>query len=98
MCEKAQESCIKFIKKYREDFSRNTSGELVKNIEDVFSRLLVSSDSMMSSIRKLFSKPLRALNPEVIKLLKVPTEDSLKPSILASSSSEESVDSSDEEH
>lgn len=39
---------------------------------DVFNRLLVTSDPIISSIRKLPQKPLKELGHEVIELLKPP--------------------------
>ncbi|KAK4872369.1 hypothetical protein RN001_014398 [Aquatica leii] len=51
MSEEAQESCNKFIKQYRQDFARKCSR--TKTMEDVFQRLLVASDPVISSIQKL---------------------------------------------
>ena len=70
MSEEAQESCNKFIKRYREDFARKCSR--VKNMEDVFRRFLVASDLLISSLRKLSSKNLKSLLPEAIELLAFP--------------------------
>lgn len=70
MSEEAQESCNKFIKKYRQDFARKSSR--IKNMEDVFQRLLVSSDPLISSLRKLPKKQLKALESEAVALLKPP--------------------------
>jgi hypothetical protein len=49
--EEAQESCNKFIKRFREDFARKCSRE--KNLRDVFQRLLITSDPYISSFRKI---------------------------------------------
>jgi hypothetical protein len=54
LSEDAQEARNKDIKRYREDFSRKCSRE--KPMEDVFYRLMVTSDPYISSIRKLPQK------------------------------------------
>lgn len=51
MSEDAQESCNKYIKRYREDFARKCSR--TKSMEDLFLRLLVASDPYISSLKKL---------------------------------------------
>lgn len=89
MSEEAQESCNKFIKKYRQDFARKCSR--VKNMEDVFQRLLVSSDPLISSLRKLPAKQLKALDLEAVELLKAPSSE-------IQGSDDESAHSSDEEY
>lgn len=95
MSKKAQESCNKYIKKYRQEFARKSSR--IKNMEDVFYRLLVSSDPLITSIRKLTTKKIKTLDSEAIKLLKAPTyNDSNVISPLQSS--EEECYSSDEEY
>ena len=48
MSEDAQESCNKFIKRFREDFARKFSRE--KNMEDIFLRLTLMSDPFISSM------------------------------------------------
>ena len=70
MSEDAQESSNKYIKRFREDFSRKNSR--VKTMEDVFLRLLVSSDPYISSLRKLPKKKLNCFLPEAINLLMSP--------------------------
>lgn len=71
MSEEAQESCNKFFKIYRERFSRKNYRK--KTMEDVFRRFLVCSDPLISSCRKLRSKPLKSLSKDVISLLKMPS-------------------------
>jgi hypothetical protein len=70
LSEEAQESCNKFIKKYRVDNARKCSR--TSNIEDVFKRLLVVSDPLISNHRKLPQKKIRSLSAEAIQLLKEP--------------------------
>jgi hypothetical protein len=67
LSEEAQESCNKFIKKYRVDNARKCSR--TSNIEDVFKRLLVVSDPLISNHRKLPQKKIRSLSAEAIQLL-----------------------------
>lgn len=67
MSEEAQESCNKDIKKFRENFARKCDRE--KNVEDVFRRLLITSDPIISSLRKLPKKKLHSLSPDAIELL-----------------------------
>ena len=61
MSEEAQESCNKYIKRFREDFAREC--DRTKNLESVFHRLLVSSDPLIPSLRKLPPKKLKSLSP-----------------------------------
>ncbi|KAK7791956.1 hypothetical protein R5R35_004579 [Gryllus longicercus] len=89
MSEEAQESCNKFIKQYRQDFARKCTR--VKNMEDVFQRLLVASDPVISSIRKLPKKKLKALDAEAVRLLKAPSYE-------APSSDDDSAHPSDDEY
>ncbi|XP_043262527.1 uncharacterized protein LOC122403220 [Colletes gigas] len=51
LSEDAQETLNKYIKRFREDFSRKMSR--MKTVEDVFFRLLIASDPYISSLRKL---------------------------------------------
>lgn len=84
MSEDAQESTNKYIKKNRSDFSRKFSR--TKTMEDVFSRLLLTSDPYISSLRKLPAKKMRSLLPEAIQLLTAPSvSTSEESSSLASS-------------
>ena len=70
LSEEAQEARNKDIKKYRKDFSRKCSR--VKTMEDVFKRLLVTSDPYVSSIRKLPQKKMKSLTKEATGLLLSP--------------------------
>ena len=83
MSEEAQESCNKFIKKFRQDFSRKCSR--TKTMEDVFCRLLVTSDPLISSLQKVPAKKMRSLSPEAIELL---NEPSIKQAVPALSTDE----------
>lgn len=89
MSEEAQESCNKYIKRFREDFSRKC--DRIKNMEDFFCRLLVTSDPIISSLRKLPPKKLRSLSPYAVELL-------IPPSVTESSqiSSNNTSDASDD--
>lgn len=89
MSEEAQESCNKYIKRFREDFSRKC--DRIKNMEDIFCRLLVTSDPIISSLRKLPPKKLRSLSPYAVELL-------IPPSVTESSqiSSNNTSDASDD--
>lgn len=71
MSEEAKESCNKYIKRFREDFSRKC--DRIKNMEDIFCRLLVTSDPIISSLRKLPPKKLRSLSPYAVELLISPS-------------------------
>ncbi|XP_071576607.1 uncharacterized protein [Temnothorax nylanderi] len=71
LSEDAQETQNKDIKRYREDFSRKCSR--AKTMEDIFNRLMVSSDPYISSIRKLPQKKLKSLSREAVELLLSPT-------------------------
>lgn len=71
MSEDAQESTNKYIKKNRSEFARKFSR--TKTMEDVFSRLLLTSDPYVSSLRKLPGKKMRLLLPEAIQLLTAPS-------------------------
>ena len=42
-------------------------------MEDVFCRLLVTSDPLISSLRKVPAKKMRSLSPEAIELLNEPS-------------------------
>ncbi|XP_071635291.1 uncharacterized protein [Temnothorax longispinosus] len=97
MSEDAQESCHKYFKIFREDFSRKYSR--TKTMDDIFSRFLVSSDPYLSSCRQLPLKQLRSLSSDAITLLLPPTvkhgkiED--KEEII--STSEDSTDATNED-
>lgn len=97
LSEDAQEARNKDIKRYREDFSRKCSR--VKTMEDVFHRLLVTSDPYISSIRKLPQKNLKSLSPEAVGMLLAPTvnaaadqfgnTNAIEPDLAADTSSED---------
>lgn len=70
LSEEAQESCNKYIKKSRQDYARKCSR--LSNMEDVLNRLLIMSDPLICSFRKLPKKKLRCLSSEAIALLKEP--------------------------
>jgi len=70
LSEEAQEARNKDIKRFREDFSRKCSREAT--MQDVFNRLLITSDPYISSVRKLQQKPLKSLALEAIDLLTPP--------------------------
>lgn len=67
MSEEAQESCNKHIKNFRENYARKCDRS--KNITDVFQRLLITSDPVISSLRKLPKKKLKLLSRDAIDLL-----------------------------
>lgn len=67
MSEEAQESCNKYIKNYRENFARKFSR--AKNLEDVFLRLLVNSDPIISTLRTSPAKKSLPLLPKALNLL-----------------------------
>jgi hypothetical protein len=60
----------KDIKKYREGLSRKCSR--IKNVNDVFNRLLVSSDPFISSLRQLPQKNIKHIHPEVLEIILPP--------------------------
>lgn len=70
MSEEAQESCNKYIKKFRQDFTRKTSR--TSTMEDLIHRLLLTSDPHISSIRKLLGKSKNSLSDDAIELLLAP--------------------------
>ncbi|KAK5642678.1 hypothetical protein RI129_008845 [Pyrocoelia pectoralis] len=61
MFEEAQESCNKYIKRFREDYARKYSR--IKTMEDVSFGLLVASDPYISSLRRLPQQSKRSLSP-----------------------------------
>ena len=71
LSEEAQEARNKDIKNFRLNFARKTSRQ--DNLQDVFNRLLVSSDPVISSLRKTLPyKSNKPLLPEAVALLKEP--------------------------
>lgn len=67
LSEDAQESTNKLIKQNRLSFSRKISR--VTNIEDVFRRLLATTDPFISTHRKPATKKLKSLLPDAVALL-----------------------------
>ena len=67
LSEDAQEARNKDIRRYRENFSRKYSRE--KTMQDVFYRLLASSDPIISSLQNYELKAGKPLPPEVSDLL-----------------------------
>lgn len=83
LSEEAQEAQNKNFKKYRENFSRKCSRE--KCLEDIFNFMLISSDPLITSLRKMPKKPLKHFPTEVLQLI-------IPPNISVSHSSIESID------
>lgn len=74
MSEEAQESQHKNVRKYRRDFTRKCTRE--KCNDDLFRRLLLSSDPLISLTRKLPPKSTEPISADVHKMLcepKIPT-------------------------
>ena len=67
MSEEAHESCNKLIKKFRKDFSRKSNRQQTMN--DVFLRLLIMSDPIVSSFYKVPMKKIKSLSAEATQLL-----------------------------
>jgi hypothetical protein len=67
LSEEAQESRNKDIKRYRESYSRKSSRININT--DIFQRLLLSSDPLISSFRKVDKHNIKKLLPEVEDLL-----------------------------
>nr|XP_047134584.1 uncharacterized protein LOC124812267 isoform X1 [Hydra vulgaris] len=72
LSENAQELTNKLIKQYRLGFSRKFLR--VKTMEDVFRRLLATTDPYISSLRKSTPKKMKTLLPEAVALLVPVTE------------------------
>ena len=73
--EEAQEARNKDFKSYRENFSRKTSRKATNT--DLINRLLVSSDPVISSLRKSTSHQTnhKAFPSDVLQLLKQSSND-----------------------
>lgn len=67
MSEDAQEARNKDIKKYRESFARKHSR--TATMEDIFNRLLLTSDPYISSMGKEYPKKGKSLSPEALQML-----------------------------
>ena len=73
MSEDAQESRNKDFRQYREHFTRKISRE--QNNEDLFHRLLITSDPFISSLRKPKLRSRIPLGASILKLLITPSGD-----------------------
>lgn len=71
LSEEAQEARNKDNRRYREFFTRKTSR--IDTNTDLLNRLLISSDPFISSLRLKMKRKRSPLNPDVLKLLSVPT-------------------------
>lgn len=71
LSEDAQEARNKDIRRYRENFSRKFTHE--KTMWDMFNRLLVSSDPLISSLQPRKADDGKPLPPEVSELLLAPS-------------------------
>jgi hypothetical protein len=71
LSKEAQESRNKDLKYFRSSHARKISRS---STDDVFNLLLVSSDPLISSLRKLPKKATKTYLPEALKLLDVPKE------------------------
>lgn len=76
LSEEAQEARNKEIKKFREGFSRKSSR--TKSNEDVFRRLLITSDPIITSLRSLPKKKILKFSSEALNLLQAPTQIELR--------------------
>jgi hypothetical protein len=72
LSEEAQEYRNKNLKYFRSSHSRKISRPLAN--QDVFNLLLVSSDPVISSLRKLPKRATETYLPEALKLLDLPKE------------------------
>lgn len=68
LSEEAQESRNKDLKKYRELYTRKLSR--ISTNQDLLNRLLISSDPLISSLRKLPQKKISSLSSDILFLLK----------------------------
>ncbi|KAJ4440359.1 hypothetical protein ANN_08498 [Periplaneta americana] len=70
LSEEVQEARNKEFKKYREGFSRKVSR--TKTNEDVLNVLLISSDPIIFSLRKMPKKKVTQFDKEVLDMLRAP--------------------------
>lgn len=77
LSEEAQESRNKDLKKYREMHTRKLSR--VHGNQDLLNRFLISSDPLITSLRKLPQKKSSSLSSDVLALLKEPPIKSEEP-------------------
>lgn len=89
LSEDAQEALNKGIKSIRENFSRKCSRSIT--MEDFWNRLVVTSDSYISSIRKLRQEKIRSLSVEAVVLLTPPT-------IISSTTADNNFEFDDDSH
>lgn len=75
LSEEAQEAKNKDIRRFREHHTRKSSK--IKNNEDVFKRLLLSSDPYLSSFHPNIEKQRNVMEPEVLSLLLVQQEEAV---------------------
>ncbi|PZC85997.1 hypothetical protein B5X24_HaOG214362 [Helicoverpa armigera] len=71
LSEEAQEAKNKDNRRYREFFTRKTTR--IDTNTDLLNRLLISSDPFISSLRLIIKRKRSFLDPDVLKLLSVPT-------------------------
>lgn len=72
--EDAQEVRNKDIRHYREHFARKNSREAT--MQDIFNRLLITSDPLISSLTKNHLRKSKSLTPAALELLSVRTDNS----------------------
>lgn len=66
LSEEAQEARNKDIKKYRENFSRKCARD--KTMEDVFQRLMITSDPFISSFGNHLKKQMKSFSPQAMAM------------------------------
>lgn len=72
LSEEAQESVNKEFKRIRRDLSRKTSR--ISSNTDIFNTLMVSSDPIISTIRRKPQKKIKTLSEDAVQLLKPPAD------------------------
>lgn len=90
LSEEAQESRNKDFKNYREHHSRKSSRENTNR--DIFNSFLLSSDPIITSMRKLPEKQEQHIPIEALSLLKAPPVDNTNSEVQEDSSDEERDD------
>lgn len=76
LSEEAQEAKNKDIRRFREHHTRKSSK--IKNNEDLFKRLLLSSDPYLSSFHPNPEKKRNVMEPEVLSLLLVQQQEDVE--------------------
>lgn len=90
MSEEAQEARNKEIRRYRESFTRKNSR--TNTNDDLLKRLLISSDPLITSLRKSTKKPNKSHSNAALGLLNVePNYTELEEDEFSSSSGDETV-------